>query len=77
MELLVVGATGALGREVISEALERGHRIVALVRSPTAAELLGGVELVAGDVLNAASLTVCCRADVCARSGGGRLVRVG
>jgi NAD(P)H-binding len=57
MELLVVGATGALDRDVISAALDRGHRIAALVREPTSAELPGAVELVGGDVLDAASLT--------------------
>jgi len=32
--LLVLGATGATGQAVVSQALERGHRVTAFVRSP-------------------------------------------
>lgn len=34
MNLLVVGATGNIGREVLDLALARGHRVTAFVRSP-------------------------------------------
>lgn len=56
MKILIVGATGALGRDVTEAALQDGHDIAALVRQPTRAELPETVELVAGDVLDAASL---------------------
>lgn len=32
MKLLVVGANGGLGRQVVTHALERGHQVTALVR---------------------------------------------
>jgi uncharacterized protein YbjT (DUF2867 family) len=56
MRLLVIGATGALGREVVSQALDRGQRTAALVRKPAEAALPDSVELVEGDVLNPSSL---------------------
>ncbi|MFD8331131.1 NAD(P)H-binding protein [Streptomyces solisilvae] len=32
MRLLVVGANGGLGRQVVTHSLERGHQVTALVR---------------------------------------------
>ena len=37
--VVVLGATGATGRHVVSTALERGHRVIALVRRPGTFEL--------------------------------------
>lgn len=34
MTLAILGATGSVGRHVVSQALERGHAVSALVRSP-------------------------------------------
>jgi len=34
LRLLVLGATGGVGRELVEQALLRGHRVTALVRSP-------------------------------------------
>ena len=34
MNLFVVGATGGTGREIVDQALARGHRVTAFVRSP-------------------------------------------
>ncbi len=34
MKLLIIGGTGGTGRELVKQALERGHRITALVRKP-------------------------------------------
>ena len=34
MKILVLGATGGTGRGIVSQALERGHIVTALVRSP-------------------------------------------
>ena len=34
MKLFVIGATGRTGREVVQEALTRGHHVTAFVRSP-------------------------------------------
>lgn len=34
MKLFVIGATGRTGREIIHQALEKGHQVTAFVRSP-------------------------------------------
>jgi putative NADH-flavin reductase len=34
MRILVLGATGGTGRQVVAQALERGHAVTAFVRSP-------------------------------------------
>jgi len=34
MKLFVIGATGRTGREIVQQALERGHQVTAFVRSP-------------------------------------------
>jgi len=46
--LLVLGGSGRTGIHVLSEAVERGHRVRALVRTPDAFVAPDGVELVAG-----------------------------
>lgn len=69
MRLLVVGATGDLGRAVLARALSRGHPATALVRNPQAADLPAEVEVVQGDVLDPSSLEPAvqgCHAVICA-----------
>lgn len=39
MKLFVIGATGRTGREIVQQALERGHHVTAFVRSPQAVTL--------------------------------------
>jgi putative NADH-flavin reductase len=34
MNVFILGATGRTGKELVAQALERGHRVAALVRSP-------------------------------------------
>jgi uncharacterized protein YbjT (DUF2867 family) len=46
----VIGATGKVGRGVISELLERDVRVRALARDPDAAGLPGGADVVPGDL---------------------------
>jgi uncharacterized protein YbjT (DUF2867 family) len=60
--VLVVGATGVLGRHVIEKLRALGVPVRALVRDPArAADLAApGVELVAGDLIDAASLARAC-----------------
>ena len=57
-KVLVVGATGALGRPVVRGLLERGVAVRALCRHPEQADDLAalGAEVVAGDLTDAASL---------------------
>ncbi len=56
MRLLVVGATGGLGRLAVAEAVSRGHEVTALVRDRARAGLPEQVVTVRGDVLDPASL---------------------
>ena len=56
MRILVVGATGGLGRDVVAEAVAGGRETAALVRDPSRAALPGEVEIAQGDVLVRASM---------------------
>lgn len=60
--VLVAGATGTLGRQVVRELLARGERVRALVRDPYSqrAHALGAVELFAGDLMDPSSLGGAC-----------------
>jgi putative NADH-flavin reductase len=49
MKIAVLGATGGTGREVVVQALARGHEVTALVRNPSALEPRRGLAIVAGD----------------------------
>jgi nucleoside-diphosphate-sugar epimerase len=59
MRLLLIGATGVLGREAVPRLLAAGHRVTGLARNEErAAAVRGlGVEPVIGDLLDADSLT--------------------
>ncbi len=46
--LLVLGGSGRTGVHVLEHAAERGHRVRALVRNPSALAVPSGVELIAG-----------------------------
>ncbi|MFC4587892.1 NmrA family NAD(P)-binding protein [Sphaerisporangium corydalis] len=50
MTILVTGATGTVGRRVAGELIQAGHRVRALTRDPSRANLPAGVEVVAGDL---------------------------
>ena len=50
MRIVVLGATGATGKEVIKQALDAGHGVVAYVRRPEAVERRPGLEVVAGQL---------------------------
>ncbi len=56
MNILVIGATGKVGRNVIEQLARRGARVRALVREPATANLPAGVELIKGDLLDVDSL---------------------
>jgi uncharacterized protein YbjT (DUF2867 family) len=62
-DVLVIGATGSVGGEVVRSCLQRGARIRALVRSQASADALpAGVEAVRGDLSDRASLLAAIRA---------------
>jgi uncharacterized protein YbjT (DUF2867 family) len=56
MHLLIVGATGRTGREVVLAAAAAGHRVTAFARSADRAQWPPGVTPRAGDALNAADV---------------------
>jgi hypothetical protein len=52
MNVLIVGATGSIGRLVVEDAVRKGHTVCALVRDPRKARyLLPQVQVVAGDLI--------------------------
>lgn len=57
MKLLIIGATGPTGREIVKQALALGHEITALVRDPAKADLPPAVKKATGNVLDRGSLT--------------------
>ncbi|MEU6951860.1 NAD(P)H-binding protein [Streptomyces sp. NPDC045714] len=56
MTILVTGATGTVGRRVVEQLLERGEDVRALTRDPARATFPDGVDVVAGDLTDPASL---------------------
>jgi putative NADH-flavin reductase len=55
--LVVFGSTGALGRQIVSCALDRGHHVTAVARNPSAiGEQRGQLTVLQGDVLAPATL---------------------
>ncbi|MGI8881328.1 MAG: NmrA family NAD(P)-binding protein [Jatrophihabitans sp.] len=56
--ILVTGATGTVGGAVVDALHDQGVAVRALVRNPTTAELPDDVEVVAGDLTDAAALDV-------------------
>src|SRR5437868_8663758 len=57
MKLVVLGATGGIGLEVVKQAVERGHSVTALVRSPEPLKSVADkVTVVQGDLLSSGEL---------------------
>jgi putative NADH-flavin reductase len=56
MKLLIIGATGATGREIVSHALTQGHAVTALVRDSGKANFAQHVEKAVGNVLEPGTL---------------------
>lgn len=77
LKLVVLGATGGTGLELVSQAVERGHLVTAFVRSP---ERLRGfqdrIEIRQGDLLSSASLEPAIRGHDAILSGFGPRVPV-
>ncbi|RUL91494.1 NAD(P)H-binding protein [Verrucosispora sp. FIM060022] len=56
MNIVVFGAGGRAGRQVVAEARRRGHQVTAVVRDPARHNNLADVRIVAGDVTDAVSI---------------------
>lgn len=57
MRILVVGATGATGQQIVEQGLAQGHEVTALVRNPDKLEIQhNSLQIMKGDVLDPASL---------------------
>ncbi|MFN2476675.1 MAG: NAD(P)-dependent oxidoreductase [Chthoniobacterales bacterium] len=57
MRLLVIGATGGTGKQLVQQALAQGHHVTALVRTPAKVEITHAcLRVLRGDVLDEASL---------------------
>ena len=57
MKIVVLGATGGTGREIVRQAIEHGHAVTAFVRSPDKLKTFGDrIAVIPGDLLNSADL---------------------
>ena len=56
MRILVIGGSGQTGRLVIDEALQRGHKVTALIRNPSALPAKEGLNIVKGTPLEPSNI---------------------
>jgi putative NADH-flavin reductase len=57
MKLLILGATGATGLEVVAQAIERGHTVTAFVRNPEPLEPFSDrIKVIRGNLLDSVEL---------------------
>ena len=76
MNILIVGATGSVGRELVKQALAEGHMVTALIRDPSKLQLdHPGLRLAVGNALIPASIEQAMPgqdAVLCALGAGGK-----
>ncbi|MEO1147049.1 MAG: SDR family oxidoreductase [Cyanobacteria bacterium J06638_22] len=77
MKLVIFGATGTVGRQVVQQALEQGHTVTAFARSLTKLDIQHPqLSFVAGDVMDASAVEQAIRgqdAVVCVLGSGKKL----
>ncbi|HEX4462445.1 MAG TPA: NAD(P)H-binding protein, partial [Polyangia bacterium] len=56
MRIAVLGATGQTGRQLVGQALARGHEVVALARDPRKVTAAARLRVVAADVFAPATM---------------------
>lgn len=78
LKLVVLGATGGTGLELVKQALERGHLVTAFVRSPERLRKFGDRIIVKqGDLLNSGELRQAIQGHDAVLSGFGPRVPIG
>jgi putative NADH-flavin reductase len=77
MKLVVLGATGGTGLEIVRQAVERGHQVTAFVRSPANLKQFGDrIAIKQGDLLNISDLANAIRGNDAILSGFGPRVPI-
>jgi putative NADH-flavin reductase len=57
MKIIVLGATGGTGLEIVTQAVERGHAVTAFVRAPDVLKRFGDrITVIQGNLLNSSEL---------------------
>ena len=57
MKLLIFGATGSIGQQLVEQALDQGHTVTAFVRSPMKLDIKhASLKVFQGDVMNLAAV---------------------
>ncbi len=75
MRILIVGATGATGQQIVKQGLAQGHEVTALVRNPDQFEMQhNSLQIMKGDVLDPASLEAMQPQDAVISSLGSRKI---
>ena len=57
LNILILGATGDTGKIILRRALEKNHKVTALVRSPQKLEEHANLTIVKGSVLDAKDIS--------------------
>ncbi|MBP0018717.1 MAG: SDR family oxidoreductase [Cyanobacteria bacterium SBLK] len=77
MKLVIFGATGSTGRQIVEQALEQGHAVTAFTRNPAALESQhANLETIQGDVMGFTAVERAVRgqdAAICVLGGGKNL----
>jgi len=77
MNLLILGATGGVGLELVRQSVDRGHAVTAFVRTPERLQAFANrIRIVEGDPLNATALTQALHGQDAVLSGFGPRVPV-
>ena len=57
MKVLIFGATGSIGRELVTQGLEMGHTVTAFARDPSKMAIIHArLEIIEGDVMDSAAV---------------------
>jgi putative NADH-flavin reductase len=77
MKLVVLGATGGIGKEIVRQSIGRGHDVTAFVRTPEPLKALGTrLSVIQGDLLNSSRLAHVVRGHDAVLSGFGPRVPI-